>query len=162
MSRINDALKQARQAQPRTPTTHFPPGHTADDDRSSPLIWIVPSVIIFLIVAGIFFMAWASAHRTVHSIVGNIELATNPPVTIQDSPPVPVPAPEPAPVVAEPVELPVVQGIFYSTKSPTAIVNDKNVSPGDRIKGYRVKAITKDAVILTGPDDQDVKLKMQQ
>jgi hypothetical protein len=162
MSRINDALKEARKAQPRTPTSHFTPTHTADDDRTSPFVWLVPSVIIFLIVAGIFFMAWATAHRTVHSIVGNLEPATNPPVTIQDNPPAPAPAPVPAPVVAEPVNLPVVQGIFYSTKSPTAIVDGKTVGPGEKVKTWRVKQITQNNVILTGPDGKDVKLGMQQ
>lgn len=160
MSRINDALKQARQAQPRTPTSSVPATHAVDDERSSPFVWIVPSVIIFLIVAGIFFMAWASAHRTVNSIVGNVEISTNPPVTIEQAPP-PPPAPEPKPVV-EPVQLPSVQGIFYSTKSPMAILDGKNVSPGDNIKGFRVKEITQSSVILTGADGKDVKLSMQQ
>jgi hypothetical protein len=161
MSRINDALKQARQAQPRTATTTFTPQHMASkEDRPSPLVWLIPSVIIFLIIAGIFFMSWASAHRTVNSIVNEDELSTNAPVIVE----VPVIAPPPPPPVAapEPVDLPVLQGIFYSAKAPTAIVDNKNVAPGDRLKQYRVKEITKYAVILTGPDGQDVKLGLNQ
>ena len=166
MSRINDALKQARQAQPRPPTSHIPTAHathSADDDRTSPFVWIIPSVIIFLIVAGIFFMAYASAHRTVQSVVGNIEPATNLPVVVQESTPAPAPAPEPAPApVAEPVELPAVQGIFYSSKSPTAIVAGKTVGPGEKVKGWVVKQIKQNAVILTGADGKEVTVKMQQ
>jgi hypothetical protein len=162
MSRINDALKEARKAQPRTPTSHFTATHTVDDDRTSPLVWIVPSVIIFLIVAGIFFMAWGSAHRTVDSIVGNVDSLTNAPVKIEPAAtPTPTPAAESKPAV-EPVELPVVQGIFYSTKSPTAIVDGKTVGPGDKVKTYRVKQITQNHVILTGADGKDVQLTMHQ
>ena len=160
MSRINDALKQARQAQPRTSTTTFTPQHMAgNDDRTSPLVWLIPSVIIFLIIAGIFFMSWASAHRTVNAIVNENEFSTNPPVVVE----VPViPTTPPPPVLPEPVELPVLQGIFYSPTAPTAIIDNKNVAPGDRIKQYRVKEITKYAVILTGSDGKDVKLGMSQ
>ena len=165
MSRINDALKQARQATPRTSTTNFPPQHmAANEDRTSALVWIIPSLIIFLIIAGIFFMAWASAHRTMNAIVGDTNWATNQ-VSVTSSvpavvvPPAPAPVPEP---VTEPEDLPVLQGIFYSPTAPTAIVDNKNVSPGDHVKQYRVKEITKYAVILTGPDGKDIKLGMSQ
>ena len=161
MSRINDALKQARQAQPRTGTNAFPPQHmAANEDRTSPLVWIIPSLIIFLIIAGIFFMSWAAAHRTVNSIVGDSEV-TNRPVVVEV--PVPVIPPPPPPVVQpEPEDLPALQGIFYSATAPTAIIDNKNVAPGDRIKQYRVKQITKYTVILTGPDGKDLKLGMSQ
>lgn len=161
MSRINDALKHARQAQPRTSTNAFPPQHmAAKEDRTSPLVWLIPSVIIFLIIAGIFFVSWASAHRTVNEIVNDAE-ATNQPVVVEV--PVPVINTPPPPVAEpEPVDLPVLQGIFYSTTAPTAIIDNKNVSPGDRIKQYRVKQITKFTVILTGPDGKDLKLGMSQ
>ncbi len=161
MSRINDALKQARQAQPRTPTNTFTPQHMAtNEDRTSPLVWLIPSVIIFLIIAGIFFMSWSSAHRTVNAIVGENDISTNPPVVIEV--PVITPLPPPPVIVPEPVELPVLQGIFYSATAPTAIVDNKNVAPGDHLKQYRVKEITKFAVILTGPDGKDVKLGLNQ
>ena len=77
--------------------------------------------------------------------------------------PVVAPPPPPPPVVeAEPVELPVLQGIFYSATAPTAIVDNKNIAPGDHVKQFRVKEITKHTVILTGPDGKDVKLGMNQ
>ena len=161
MSRINDALKQARQAAPRTTTTGFPPQHmAANEDRTSPFVWLIPSVIIFLIIAGIFFMAWASAHRTVNSIVGENEFSTNEPVAIETPAPVVAPPPPAEPPAVDPVELPVLQGVFYSATAPTAIVDGKNVAPGDHVKQFRVKEITKFTVILTGPDGKDVKLGM--
>jgi hypothetical protein len=157
MSRINDALKQARQAQPRTSTTTFLPQHlAAKEDRTSPLLWLIPSLIIFLIIAGIFFVSWASAHRTVNQIVNDPE-ATNEPVVVEI--PVPAAPAAPPPVAApEPVDLPVLQGIFYSASAPSAIIDNKTVVPGDRIKQYRVKEITKSTVVLTGPDGQELKL----
>ena len=162
MSRINDALKQARQAAPRTTTTGFPPQHmAANEDRTSPFVWIIPSIIIFLIIAGIFFMSWASAHRTANAIVGENDFSTNEPVSIEVPAPVVAPPPPPEPV-AEPVTLPVLQGIFYSATAPTAIVDGKNVAPGDHLKQYLVKEITKFNVILTGPDGKDVKLGMNE
>ena len=106
MSRINDALKQARQATPRN--SELPPQPLArDDDHTSPLIWIVPALIIFLIVAGIFFMAWASAHRTMNAIVGNTNWSTNQ-VSLTSSVPTVVAVPAPItnlPIETEPVEL---------------------------------------------------------
>ena len=43
-----------------------------------------------------------------------------------------------------------------------AVERELNVAPGDRIKQYRVKQITKYTVILTGPDGKDLKLGMSQ
>ena len=161
MSRINDALKLARQATPRTGTTGLPPQHlAAKEDRTSPFVWLIPSVIIFLIIAGIFFMAWASANHTMQAIANEKDIITNQPVLIEAPAPVavlPPPVAEP-----EPVDLPVLQGIFYSAKAPTAIIDGKNVAPGDHVKQFQIKEITKFTVILTGPDGKDVKLGMNQ
>ena len=160
MSRINDALKQARQSQPRSAANLTPQHIAANEDRTSPLVWIIPSVIIFLIIAAIFFISWATAHHTMNSIVGDTDWPTNHVSAASSVPTVkpttPAPAPPPPVTVAE--DLPVLQGIFYSTTAPTAIVDNKNVSPGDQLRQYRVKEITKYSVILTGPDGKDIKL----
>ena len=129
MSRINDALKQARQAAPRTTTTGFPPQHmAANEDRTSPFVWIIPSIIIFLIIAGIFFMSWASAHRTANAIVGENDFSTNEPVAIEVPAPVVAPPPPPEPV-AEPVTLPVLQGIFIPPPRPRRLWTAKTWRP---------------------------------
>ena len=120
MSRINDALKQARLAQPRAATNAFPPQHmAAQEDRTSPLVWIIPSVIIFLIIAGIFFVSWDSAHRTVNEIVNNAA-ATNQHVVVEI--PVPVIHTSAPPVVeTEPADLPVLQGGAPAARGPAVL-----------------------------------------
>jgi len=159
MSLINDALKQARQAPPRTPPGSLPPLQPAAHSESSPLaVWLVPAIIIILVFAAIFFIGWAAAHRTVHSIVS----APSDPETAQPvetvSAPVAVPAP-PAPVATSP-DLPKLQGIFYSPTAPSAIMDGKTIRPGDSFKGYKVKEISKSTVTLIGPDKKEYKVGM--
>ncbi len=152
MSLINDALKQARQAPPRTTPSTLPPLQPAHEEHSHTAVWLVPAIIIFLVFAAIFFIGWASMRRTVHGIVN----APPDPVTTQEVAvvaPVFV-APEPPPVV----ELPRLQGIFYSPTAPSAIMDGKTIRPGDTFKQYKVKAITKFNVILVGPDKKEIKV----
>jgi len=158
MSLINDALKQARQAPPRNPPNSLPPLQPAHHNESSPTaVWLVPAVIIFLVFAAIFFIGWAAAHRTVHSII----TAPDPDATTQQvevvSAPVAVPV-EPAPVPAP--DLPKLQGIFYSPSAPSAIMDGKTVRPGDLFKGFKVKEITKFTVILIGADKKEYTVGM--
>ena len=152
MSLINDALKQARQAPPRSTPSTLPPLQPAHQEDSNTAVWLVPAVIIFLVFAAIFFIGWASMHRTVNSIV----TAPPDPATTQEVAvvaPVFV-APEPPPVV----ELPRLQGIFYSPTAPSAIMDGKTIRPGDTFKQYKVKEISKFNVILVGPDKKEIKV----
>ena len=151
MSLINDALKQARQAPPRNTPGTLPPLQPAHEEHSHTAVWLVPAIIIFLVFAAIFFIGWASMHRTVNNIV----TAPPDPATTQE---VAVVAPvfvAPAPPV---VELPRLQGIFYSPTAPSAIMDNKTIRPGDTFKQYKVKAITKFNVILVGPDKKEIKV----
>jgi hypothetical protein len=158
MSLINDALKQARQAPQRNAPNTLPPLHAAHDEAPSAAVWIIPAVIIFLIVAAIFFIGWASAHHTARTIAAQPTVAGT---QIVAEVTVPVIAPRPEPVVpVNPPEAPTLQGIFYSATDPTAIVDGKTVGVGDRFKQYRVKEITKYTVILTGADGKDIRLGM--
>ena len=153
MSLINDALKQARQAPPRNTPSTLPPLQPAHEEHSHTAVWLVPAIIIFLVFAAIFFIGWASMHRTVNSIVtAPPDPATTPEVEVVRAP-VAV-TPEPAPVV----ELPRLQGIFYSPTAPSAIMDGKTIRPGDTFKQYKVKDITKFNVILVGPDKKEIKV----
>jgi len=71
----------------------------------------------------------------------------------------------PAPPVALPTNslpsLPKLQGIFYSSTDPSAILDGKTVYAGDQVRQYRVKIITKDSVTLVGPDKKEIQLNME-
>jgi hypothetical protein len=69
------------------------------------------------------------------------------------------PAPAPPPPV-NPPDAPKLQGIFYSPTAPSAIIDGKNVSPGDMYHQYRVKSISKYTVTLIGPDKKEITLGM--
>lgn len=158
MSLINDALKQARQAPPRNPSNSLPPLQPAHNESSPTAVWLVPAVIIFLVFAAIFFIGWAAAHRSVHSIV------SAPPDTVETTQQVevvaaPVVAPASPPPAPAP-DLPRLQGIFYSPTTPTAIMDGKTIRPGDNFKGYTVKAISKNTVTLVDSNKKEYKVGM--
>ena len=73
MSLINDALKQARQNPPSdTPPSAPPPMTPLQPAAHNPVPvagWLIPAIVIFLIVAAVFFMGWAMANRSVSSKV---------------------------------------------------------------------------------------------
>ena len=159
MSLINDALKQARKAQPRNVPAALPPLQPmAAGEPSSAAAWLVPAVVIFLIVAAIFFIGWAAAHHTVRTTSTEPQAnstqqeaaVTLPVVTPRPSEPPPPPPPD----------LPKLQGIFYSPTAPSAILDGKTIRPGDQFRQYKVKAISKYTVTLTGPDKKDIKIGM--
>jgi hypothetical protein len=172
MSLINDALKRARQAQPgdvQNPLLPLPP---ATGRPVSAGMWLLPAIIIFLVVAAIFFIGLAMAHHAVHNV-----MAASPAPVIAAAQPAPAVAPVVAvqtpaapPVAAPPAVVssppsppnpphsPKLQGIFYSPSAPAAILDGKMVRPGDSFLQYRVTEITRSAVTLAGPDGKTVKL----
>jgi len=158
MSLINDALKRAQQSPPRQSQTHLPPLPPAEE--STPIgSWLAPAFVIFLIVAAIFFIGWAVARHSVHSIV---VAPPDPAVVSQQAAEmaVPVIAPPPPPLPVNPPDAPRLQGIFYSPAAPTAIVDGKTVSVGSHYLHYRVTEITKSTVTLVEPDGKAIKLSM--
>lgn len=162
MSLINDALKQARQAPPRHSPTTLPPLRTEHVDSPRMAVWVVPAIIIFLIFSAIFFIGWAAAHRSVHTIL-NTPVQPDPNYTPAEV----VTAPQTTPVAVTPVQTPEtlpdgprLQGIFYSPTAPSAILDGKTVRPGDAFKQYKVKEITKYTVTLIGPDKKELKIGM--
>ena len=159
MSLINDALKQARKAPPRNTPSALPPLQPIADESSPVAAWLVPAVVIILIVAAIFFIGWAVAHHTVRAIVAGPDAAATQQaaeIKLPVAPPHPV---EPPPVV-NPPDAPKLQAIFYLPKDLSAIIDGKTVHPGDKFGDYRVKSISKYAVILIGPDKKEIKLGM--
>jgi hypothetical protein len=159
MSLINDALKQARKAPPRNTPSAVPPLQPAPDDSPVPA-WLLPSIVIFLIVAAIFFIGWAVAHNSVRAIASAPPSSTDA-VTAPLQFPVATPRPvEPPPPPLNPPDAPKLQGIFYSPTDPSAIVNGKIVHQGDKFSVYTVKAITKYTVTLSGPDKKEIQIGM--
>lgn len=159
MSLINDALKQARKAQPRNTPNALPPLQPVASEPSSAAVWLVPAVVIFLIVAAIFFIGWAAAHHTVRTTTAESDANS---ATQQDAATaLPVVTPRPSePPPPPPPDLPKLQGIFYSPTAPSAILDGKTIRPGDTFRQYKVKAISKYTVTLTGPDKKDIQIGM--
>jgi len=157
MSLINDALKQARKAPPRNTPSSLPPLAPVAEESSPILGWLLPAVVIILIVAAIFFIGWAVAHHSVHSFVAQTPADTNTQVLTL---PVVSAAPAPTPEPEAPPDLPKLQAIFYSPKTPEAIIDGHNVKPGDKFGQYKVKTISKYTVTLIGPDKKEIQLGM--
>ena len=66
----------------------------------------------------------------------------------------------PAPVVAAASGGPKLQGIFYSAKNASAIINGKTVRVGDEVDGLKVVAITQQAVrVESGGQARELRMK---
>jgi hypothetical protein len=159
MSLINDALKQARKAPPRNTPSALPPLQPIADESSPVAAWLVPAVVIILIVAAIFFIGWAVAHHAVRTIVAAPAAGATQSVA-EISLPVVTPRPVEPPPPLNPPDAPKLQGIFYSTTAPSAIVDGKTIRPGDQFGPYRVKSISKFNVTLIGPDKKEIQIGM--
>lgn len=172
MSLINDALKRARQTPPPAVAAPLPmpTPHSVTPSPVSAAGWLIPAVVIFLVVAGLFFVGWAVAGHSVSRQNAAAAPAPAPAVVASATPPAakPVPLPATAPKPAAPAPAPVVnppaaprlQGIFYSPTAPSAIVDGQTVRPGDQLLSYRVVEITKLSVTLAAADGKTVKLTM--
>lgn len=160
MSLINDALKQARQEPPRIPQRPLPPLPPPDDDSGSRKVWIIPAIVIVLVFAIVFVVGLATAHHSVRNTVETVTAATVATQAVTEIPAAIVTLPPPPVPVVETDNGPKLQGIFYSAKSPTAIIDGKTVQAGDHFKNYRVVEITKYTVTLVGTDNKPFKLGM--
>ena len=159
MSRINDALKNARhnhnQPEPRRILSPLPPV-----GESTPVgVWLAPTLVVVLIFAAIFLIGWAVAHHSVHVIV---TAPIDPALAAQQSNEVnlPIVVAPPPPMPLNPPYAPRLQGIFYSPTAATAILDGKTVSRGDHFEQYRVTEITKYTVTLVDADGKAIKLGM--
>ena len=160
MSLINDALKQARKAPPHNLPTSVPPLQPAADDNSPVPGWLLPSIVILLIVAAIFFIGWSAARNSVRAVVAEPAPADAAQSEAAISLPVVKPQSAEPPPPLNPPSAPKLQGIFYSPTAPSAIVDGKTIRPGDKFGEYRVKAISKYTVTLVGPDRKEIQIGM--
>ncbi len=161
MSLINDALKRARQHPPCVAPGPLPPLPPVAESRS-PGLWLLPAIVVVLVAATIFSIAWAMARHSVQNVVAppsapvavarpaaEIAVPVIPPPATPPTPnPMPPPAPPPAPEPYHPPLAPRLQGIFYTPTAPAAILDGKTVKPGDPFLSYRVGKITKSTVTL--------------
>lgn len=152
---------------------------------------IVVALVILLAAAAIIFIGWETQKRSgpitapeAHAdplpspVAGVTRTAVAPtPAPAVVPPPAPVPPPVPATATPTPMAssppppatinppkappIPKLQGIFYSSAAPSAIVDGRTVQPGDQIHQYRVKLITKNSVTLVGPDDKELQLDIE-
>lgn len=165
MSQINDALKRLQKISAEEPPGSLPSLPPPPNPSPSVTVTLIPAIVIILVVAAVFFIGWAMVHQPAQNIVAAPVAASvaapKPAVVAQLAEATPVPIAAPAPV-ATPVApaLPKLQGIFYSSKTSSAIVDGQMVRPGDAFKKYQVKEITRLAVILTDAEGQTTKLVM--
>jgi hypothetical protein len=157
MSLINDALKRAREQQ-KNPPPSVPPLRPFEPRKSGDAPqWILPSVIIFLIVAACFLIGLALAKRTVTQIERAPEaVSTTQAVEAVSAPVIREPSNAEPEIPAAPVLK--VQGIVYDPVHPWAIINGKTVFVGDHLDSFRVKTINKNTVTLQAADGSETKL----
>lgn len=157
MSEISDALKRAKQAQrqqpPNVPSTpplspHDPP------PGGGGLGWLFLIVIILIVACVFIVLAFGKKQSSTPNLT-----AMAPTQTVQMVAPVEPVAPS-TNIVAPPKSAPPVlklQGIL-SVGTPQAIVNGQTVYVGDKVTGFRVKAIASNYVVFTAPDGTEKKL----
>jgi len=163
MSQINDALKRIQKTSPGETSGSLPPLEPVAPAAPSVTAGLIPAIVIVLVVAAVFFIGWAMVHEPVRplataSAAKPEPVAATPPVETAAAPlraPTPV---SPPPLVVP--ALPKLQGIFYSPTAPSAIVDGQMVRPGGPFKKYRVKEITRLAVILTDAEGKTIRLVM--
>lgn len=175
MSLINDALKRAQQTPPviAPATAVAPPLQLATQNPVSVTGWLIPAVVIFLVVAAVFFIGWALAHRSMKTEVvvpepSSAVVNTEKAVTVEEQPAirktvplaVTTPAPKPEPVIVNPPSAPKLQGVFFSHATSSAILDGQTVYVGDTFKQFQVKAIDKTSVTLLNAGGQTVKVVM--
>ncbi len=166
MSQINDALKRLQKISAEESSGSLPSLPPPPNPSPSVMVTLIPAIVIILVVAAVFFIGWAMVHQPAQNIaaapVAASVAAPKPVVAAQPAEATPVPIAASAPVTPPPVApaLPKLQGIFYSSKASSAIVDGQMVRPGDAFKKYQVKEITRLTVILTDAEGQTIKLVM--
>jgi hypothetical protein len=166
MSRINDALQRAKDAQPKTlPPAPGPQLRPAEPSRRSGFgMAAIPFIAVILIASLCLFFVWQSFRETspppIPAQAKTVFTANSetkpapPPVAISTptaAPERPVPkssgperpvAPVAAPViVAEAPPSLKLQAIFFTPGRSSAIISGKTVRAGDAVAGFRVAAI---------------------
>jgi hypothetical protein len=151
MSKINDALKRAQDADQKNKPSSVPPLPPAETRPQKPgANWLLPGAIFFLIIVAVLLFSISAAMRLSKPNVAETLVAPTQAV-------VTAVAPKPLTVMTNPVASvaktpkPVrVQGIVYDPVHPWAIISGKTVYVGDLVDGMRVMAISREAITLVG------------
>lgn len=162
MSLINDALKQARQAQSQNPPGGTPPLPPVETKSQGGPSWtLITAVILFVAAILIFVISSNSKQKSVPAPMTNapapMEAQVKPaPTNLPEAPATNVPA-----TVAG--QFPKVQGIIYDATHPVAIVDRKTVRIGDSDGDFKVAAISRTSVTFQRVDGslQEIKLGEQ-
>ncbi len=170
MSLINDALKKASQTP--TPTTPAPtkePLHVATHTPAPrwPL-FVVPPLVAIVFATGTFMVVrgWQSS-RTVsakEAAIQNMQMIDAAKATMDRDRAVAASAPKPEPAITNAVaavpapEFPTLklQGIIWSPRRPSAVVNGKSVFVGEKVERAVVTAIEQDSVKVTWNGEERV------
>lgn len=166
MSLINEALKRAKEAQPKTPPGGAPPLPPVElPSRGGNSTWIlILAAVLFLAAIGFLLSATFSRHK---AAVPAAALPAPEPVIVAQAKPEQTNPPEIAktPAASAPVEtvkigehLPKVQGILFDAVHPVAIVDGKMKRVGDYDGKYLVEEISRDSVTFQRADGSREKL----
>jgi hypothetical protein len=150
MSQINDALKRAKDMQPKNTPSSVPPMQPVESPASqhgANWIWPVAIILLLLLFAGLFIAISAGSHAEKKIVA---EPLPAPVVQAAAAPAPPPAAPAPEAIKSTAPKPARVQGIVYDPVHPYAIVSGKTVFVGDSVDGMRVTAISRDAVTLAG------------
>ena len=159
MSKINDDLKRAKDAQREQPP-HLPPTPPISPGEAPPrgggLGWVF--LILMILVIACVFIVLAFMHQA--PVAQTLPPPIVPTQTVQMVASVAAVVPKTNPVVVPPKPVPPplkLQGILF-INPPQAIVNGQTVHVGDAVNGFHVQAISKDNVIFLAPDGTQKKL----
>jgi hypothetical protein len=161
MSQINDALKRAKDMQPKNTPSSVPPMQPVESPASqhgANWIWPVAIILLLLLFAGLFIAISAGSHAEKKIVA---EPLPAPMVQAAAAPAPPPAAPAPEALKSKAPKRARLQGIVYDPVHPYAIVSGKTVFVGDSVDGMRVTAISRDAVTLAG-NGQTSKLAVGQ
>jgi len=156
MSLINDALKRARETQPKIPTSGAPPLPPVESPARGGTGWIlVAAAILFLAATCLFIGPALFGHKAAPVAPAKAPEIPAPPtefVSVPMSNAAPALPDTNLPPAAPAEQLPKVQGIIFNPAHPLAVVNRKTVSVDDRVGDYQVKQILKTSVVFQRPD----------
>ncbi len=182
MSLINDALKRARETQPKgfapSASPAFRPVEGARRSAGGNDVLLPALIVVILLLGGLLLWVWfrgdggelkvrartssVSAEAvSIPAVVPPAPVPTQPVVTAIEKMPEPitnaavaVEPPKPAPIVYK------LQSIFYRPKSPSAVINGKMVFVGSSVAEARVVAIGKDSATLVTAAGQTKLLEL--
>jgi hypothetical protein len=155
MSLINDALKRAKESQPKNPPAGAPPLPPIQPPSRGGAHWIlIVAAVLFLAAIYLCIGAFAEFKATPAPIAVAPAIVETQKITAV-SPPVATPE-----ISSE--KLPRLQGILFEAVRPVAIVDRQTVRVGDRVGDYVVKAISENSVTFQAADGSLKEVKINE